>query len=322
MLSIHTSWVSILFHSIFYVINLSGYLILLKYIQTTYSYQNFWFATLLSILFVPFYVFLFGFRNIRTRIKTYSRTTLFFPFLAGFIYTVESLLIYYSIGNLSLSYYTILRSSFVLWNIPFFIFFLKKQIGWLYYIGCLFLLVSYSIIIHEYLKIDINLWKSSLSVILSCLLNTLYNILIEYSVKKYTIDHLDFQIIFQFSYFVFAIIPSTIMTMDRPPPLTTHLIVVSLLISACLQFYFYNKIIILGINNQLVPSNVLLSGLDIIRRLALLLFSFLMFGDTINSSIIISILFFLGSSVCMFGEYFIPESTRKLQIKYAEMDEV
>ena len=155
MLSIHTSWVSILFHSIFYVINLSGYLILLKYIQTTYSYQNFWFATLLSILFVPFYVFLFGFRNIRTRIKTYSRTTLFFPFLAGFIYTVESLLIYYSIGNLSLSYYTILRSSFVLWNIPFFIFFLKKQIGWLYYIGCLFLLVSYSIIIHEYLKIDI-----------------------------------------------------------------------------------------------------------------------------------------------------------------------
>jgi hypothetical protein len=32
--------------------------------------------------------------------------------------------------------------------------------------------------------------------------------------------------------------------------------------------------------------------------------------------------FFLGSSVCMFAEYFMPESTRKLQIKYAEMDEV
>jgi drug/metabolite transporter (DMT)-like permease len=322
MLSIHTSWVSILFHSIFYVINLSGYLILLKYIQTTYNYQNFWFATLLSVLLVPFYLLLFGVPKIRTRIKTYSTKTVFFPFLAGFIYTVESLLIYYSINNLTLSYYTILRSSFVLWNIPFFIFFLKKQIRRLYYIGCLFLLISYSIIMYEYLKHDINLWKSSLSVILSCLLNTLYNILIEYSVKKYSIDHLDFQIIFQFSYFVFAIIPSTIMTMDRPPPLTSHLIVVSLLISACLQFYFYNKIIILGINNQLVPSNVLLSGLDIIRRIALLLFSFIMFGDTINSAIIISILFFLGSSVCMFGEYFIPESTRKLQIKYAEMDEV
>ena len=322
MLYMNTSWVSILFHSIFYVINLSGYLVLLKYIQTTYNYQNFWFATLLSILFVPFYLVFFGVSAIRMRIKTYSRTTIFFPFLAGFIYTVESLLIYYSINNLSLSYYTILRSSFVLWNIPFFILFLKKQIGRLYYTGCLFLLVSYSIMMYEYLKHDINLWKSSLSVILSCLLNTIYNILIEYSVKKYSINHLDFQIIFQFSYFAFAIIPSVIMTIDRPPPITSHLITVSLLISGCLQFYFYNKIIILGINNQLVPSNVLLSGLDIIRRIVLLLFSFLMFGDTINSSIIISILFFLGSSVCMFAEYFLPESTHKLQIKYAEMDEV
>ena len=322
MLSMNTSWVSIFFHSIFYVINLSGYLILLKYIQKTYNYQNFWFATLLSILFVPFYVFLFGVHTIRTRIKSYNRMTIFFPFLAGFIYTVESLLIYYSINNLTLSYYTILRSSFVIWNIPFFIFFLKKQIRRLYYTGCLFLLVSYSIIMYEYLKNDINLWKSSFSVILSCLLNTLYNILIEYSVKKYSINHLDFQIIFQFSYFAFAIIPSVIMTIDRPPPITSHLIVVSFLISACLQFYFYNKIIILGINNQLVPSNVLLAGLDIIRRIALLLFSFLMFGDTINNAIIISILFFLGSSVCMFAEYFLPESTHKQQIKYAEMDEV
>lgn len=322
MLSMNTSWISILFHSIFYVINLSGYLILLKYIQITYNYQNFWFATLLSILFVPFYIVCFGFPAIRTRIKTYSRTTLFFPLLAGFIYTVESLLIYYSINNLSLSYYTILRSSFVIWNIPFFILFLKKQIRRLYYTGCIFLLVSYSIIMYEYLKHDINLWKSSLSVILSCLLNTLYNILIEYSVKNYSINHLDFQIIFQFSYFIFAIIPSVIMTMDRPPPLTSHLIIVSLLISVCLQFYFYNKITILGINNQLVPSNVLLSGLDIIRRIALLLFSFLMFGDTINTAIIISIMFFLGSSVCMFAEYFMPESARKQQIKYAEMDEV
>ncbi len=67
------------------------------------------------------------------------------------------------------------------------------------------------------------------------------------------------------------------MTVDRPPPITCHLIVVSLLISERLQFYFYNKIIILGINNQLVPSNVLLLDLDIIRRIALLLFSFLMF---------------------------------------------
>jgi drug/metabolite transporter (DMT)-like permease len=322
MLSINTSWVSILFHSIFYVINLSGYLILLKYIQTTYSYENFWYATLLSILLVPSYLLLFGVPAVRTRIKSYSRMTIFFPFLAGFIYTVESLLIYYSINNLTLSYYTILRSSFVLWNIPFFIFFLKKQIRQLYYTGCLFLLVSYSIIMYEYLKNDINLWKSSFSVILSCLLNTLYNILIEYSVKKYSIDHLDFQIIFQFSYFAFAIIPSVIMTIDRPPPITTHLIGVSLLISACLQFYFYNKIIILGINNQLVPSNVLLSGLDIIRRIALLLFSFLMFGDTINSSIIVSILFFLGASVCMFAEYFLPESSHKQQIKYDEMNEM
>ena len=152
----------------------------------------------------------------------------------------------------------------------------------------------------------------------SCLLNATYNIIIEYSVKKYNIYNLDFQVLFQISYFSFAFIPSLKMTIENAPPITLGLMILSLFISICVQFYFYNKIIILENNNQLVPSNVLMSGLDLIRRLVLLLFSFFMFNDEFNIYIGVSIFFFLGSGVCMFLEYFIP--LKKTSSEYSEME--
>jgi drug/metabolite transporter (DMT)-like permease len=313
------SWGSIVFHSVFYVINLSSYLILIKYLQNTYIYDNFWYNTLLSILLTPIYFAFFCLKSVRTRMKTYG-IALIFPLLAGFIYTFESVLLYYSVNNLSLSYYTILRSSFVIWNIPFFYFLLKKKISKIYYFGTLFLLLSYSAIIYYYLKTTNELLQPTISIMISCLLNTTYNILIEYSIKKYNIYNLDFQVLFQISYFCFAIIPSLKMTLENAPPINIQIMILSLIISICLQFYFYNKIFILENNNDFVPSNVLMSGLDLIRRLVLLLFSFFMFNDEFNIYIGFSVVFFLGSGVCMFLEYFIP--LKKPKKDYSEMIDI
>ena len=309
----------IIFHSILYVINLSTYLILIKYLQNTYAYDNFWFNTLLSILLTPIYLLFICITSIKTRIKNYG-ISLVFPCIVGFIYTFESILLYYSVNSLNLSYYTILRSSFIVWNIPFYIYLLKKTPTKLYYLGVIFLLLSYIVIIYYYLNVNIELLLPTIAIITSCLLNTVYNIMIEYSIKKYNIYNLDFQIIFQLSYFIFAVIPSLKMTIENPPPITTKVIILSLFISICLQLYFYNKIIILQINTTSVPSNVLMSGLDLIRRLVLLLFAFVMYNDDFNIYVGISVLFFLISGVFIFLEYLLPYKTK--QIVYSEMEEI
>ena len=108
------------------------------------------------------------------------------------------------------------------------------------------------------------------------------------------------------------------MTIDYPPPITFNTIFLSFFISFSLQVYFYNKIIILQHNNELVPSNVLMAGLDLIRRMVLLCFSFIMFKEEINIYIIISIICFLGSGVCMFLEYLKP--LKKNNLEYNEME--
>jgi len=115
-------------------------------------------------------------------------------------------------------------------------------------------------------------------------------------------------------------IPSMKMTIENPPPITGEVIVLSLFISVCLQLYFYNKIIILQNNSNSVPSNVLMSGLDLIRRLVLLLFSFLMYKDDFNIYVGVSVLFFLISGVFIFLEYLLP--FRKKEMVYSEMIEV
>lgn len=313
-------YISLLFHSIFYIVNLSSYLILLKYVQITYQYDNFWFTTLLSICGAPFYFIYFTKTNFRSRLKNYGKQMLF-PIFAGVLYSIESIMLFYSINNISLSYYTVLRSSFVIWNIPFFIFLLKKKVGKLYLIGCICLLICYSMIVYHYLKSNLELWKPTSSVILSCFFNSVSNVIIEYSIKKFNILNIDFQIIFQLAYFFSAIIPSLIKTIENPPPVSLFVVILSAFIAISVQFFFYNKVKILENKNDYVPSNVLMSGLDLLRRIILLIFSFAVFKDDLNGIILGSLFFFIASGICMFVEYLMPPPT-PISTKYTEMDEI
>lgn len=316
---VNISILSTFSNSILYIVNLSAYLILIKYIQISYNYNNFWYNTLLSIFLSPIYLFNCVNPSFIPRIKTYGFAILY-PVIAGLIYTFESILLYYSVNNLNLSYYTILRSSFIIWNIPFFILLLKKKSSRLYYFGTILLFFSYVIIIYYYLNVDYTLLYPTIAIIISCFFNTCYNIMIEYSLKKYHIYNLDFHAIFQISYFCFAIIPSIKMTYEHPPPITNEVLLVSTFICICLQLYFYNKIIILENNNQLVPSNVLMAGLDLIRRLVLLLFAFLLYKDDFNLYIAISVALFLLSGIFIFCEYIKP--FKKKISEYSEMVEL
>jgi hypothetical protein len=73
-----------------------------------------WFNMLLSIFFTPFYSVLFIKDINRKKIKTYfsseNRNKLLFPIGTGFLYTVETILLFYALNTITLSYYTVLRS--------------------------------------------------------------------------------------------------------------------------------------------------------------------------------------------------------------------
>ena len=68
--------------------------------------------------------------------------------------------------------------------------------------------------------------------------------------------------------------------------------------------FMYNKIFILNNNNSLLSSNILLGGLDLFRRIILLLFAFLFFKEQLNIYINLSLLFFSISSLLLVYEYF------------------
>jgi hypothetical protein len=167
--------------------------------------------------------------------------------------------------------------------------------------------VSHTLIISNYLSNnpdDTNVLKNTIIIIVSCFINASYNNIIEYSVKKYVIPNIDFQIIFQITYFVLIIISSIYYTMQNLPPIDGKTIFIYFLIAIGLQMYMFNKIYILNNRNDYIPANLLLSSLDLLRRIIQLIFSFTFFNEQFDVSIILSLICLGISSLLLLFEYF------------------
>ena len=305
----------LIINSIFFVFTLSEYLICMKYINYEYNYKNAWFNILLSISLTPFYFVLLYKKENRVIVKDYftyrNRIKLLFPFITGILYTIETVLLFYALNTMTLSYYTLLRSGFIIFNLPYFKYLLHKEITNIYLVSCLSLLVSHSIIITNYLYTATNtigveeIINNTLIIYISCFINATYNNLIEYSVKKYNISNIDYQIFFQIVYFFIIIIPSIHYTITYPPPINSLTLFLYFLISFGLQLYMYNKIYILNNKNDIVPANILMSSLDLLRRIIQLLFSFLFFNDHVDIYVILSLIFLGISSLLLLYQYVI-----------------
>jgi drug/metabolite transporter (DMT)-like permease len=266
---------------------------------------------LLSVFFTPFYCFLFINDINRKKLKAYflpeNRSKLLFPIGTGFLYTLETILLFYALNTITLSYYTVLRSGFILFNIPWFKFLLYKKITNIYLISCFFLIGSHTLIISNYLSNnpdDPNVLRNTIIILLSCFINASYNNIIEYSVKKYRIPNIDFQIIFQITYFVLIIVSSIYYTIQNLPPIDGQTIIIYFLIALGLQMYMFNKIYILNNRNDYIPANLLLSSLDLLRRIIQLIFSFAFFNEQFDVSIILSLVCLGISSLLLLFEYF------------------
>jgi type IV secretory pathway TrbL component len=76
----------------------------------------------------------------------------------------------------------------------------------------------------------------------------------------------------------------------------------------------YNKINILNTKNDYLPANILLSGLDLLRRIIQLFISFLFFNEIFDNFIIISIVFMGLSSLLLLYEY-LKNNTNHIELE-------
>jgi drug/metabolite transporter (DMT)-like permease len=295
----------------------------MKYINNSYNYKNEWFNMLLSIFFTPFYSVLFIKDINRKKLKTYflieNRNKLLFPVGTGILYTVETILLFYALNTITLSYYTVLRSGFILFNIPWFKYLLFKKITNIYLVSCCFLISSHIIIIVNYLKSypnDANVAWNTIIIIVSCFINSSYNNIIEYSVKKYRIPNIDFQI----TYFILISVSSIYYTIQNLPPIDSKTIIIYFLIALGLQVYMFNKIYILNNRNDIIPANILLSSLDLLRRIIQLIFSFLFFNEPFDLSVVLSLICLGISSLLLLFEYLKDHFMKK--IEHVELMEI
>ena len=120
-----------------------------------------------------------------------------------------------------------------------------------------------------------------------------------------TMSIVDFQTIFQATYFVIAMPWAVYYTVTHtsPPPITTEAITMYFFIAFGLQLYMYNKIYILNNRDSTIPANILLSGLDLIRRVIQLTYSFICFNEPFDAVIGVSLVFLGLSGVLLLYQY-------------------
>jgi hypothetical protein len=82
----------------------------------------------------------------------------------------------------------------------------------------------------------------------------------------------------------------------------------------------FNKIYILNNRNDIIPANILLSSLDLLRRIIQLIFSFLFFNEPFDLSVVLSLICLGISSLLLLFEYFKEHFTKK--IEHVELMEI
>ena len=108
-------------------------------------------------------------------------------FIPSFIYTIETILLLWALNNIPVSVYIIGRTSSSYFSVIFTKYYLKKEVGKLYYIGLIVLFISYILLFINYNNFEktIETKIAVVIVILSGLTSSLNNCLIEKKLNSY-----------------------------------------------------------------------------------------------------------------------------------------
>ena len=101
--------------------------------------------------------------------------------------------------------------------------------------------------------------------------------------------------------------------MQNLPPIDGQTIFIYFLIALGLQMYMFNKIFILNNRNNYIPANLLLSSLDLLRRIIQLVFSFLFFNEPFDIYVILSLICLGISSLFLLFEYLKDHFMKKIE---------
>jgi hypothetical protein len=255
-----------------------------------------------------------------------------YPIGTGVLYTVETVLVFYALNTVTLSYYTILRSGFIIFNIPWFKYLLKKPVSRLYVASCVSLLVSHGLVTAQYLiqyqanddRRAENVVQNTAIILLSCFLNSAYNNVIEHTMTLYstTISTIDFQIIFQCTYFIITAPWAIYYTVKHAPPVNPSTVTMYFFIAFGLQLYMFNKIYILNSRQRFIPANILLSGLDLVRRVIQLTYSFVWFKEPFDAMIGVSLMFLGLSGGLLLYQYISDYRSSRAHTRHIELVEM
>ena len=138
----------------------------------------------------------------------------------------------------------------------------------------------------------------------------------EYTLKTYELDIYVYHTIFQLVYFTSSIGES--IYFSDIPMFSIELIFIYIFISIFTQYYCYSRLIILKIENTVLPTNVLLAGLEFLRRIIIITFSCIFFKESYN---IYSGILFCLSSFMLFYDYYKSLNQNKQNIHF-ELEEI
>lgn len=284
MLMIKDLIVNSFFYFTFLCISLFG----VKFLQTYYSFENVFYSIFISNVFYPINLPFYIYKKIKRKIK-FDKENLKYYLFCGIIYNIECVLLWFVLNDIPLNIYVIGRSSYCIFNILFYKFYIYKEINKYYYIGSSFLIFSYLFLFLEY--------KDSSWSVITCIstgiITSTYNSIIEKRLtsldKFYQLEFQNFFLGIGFLFIMPFVIPQ--ITFINTP----LFYFISFLIGISTQLYFLNKIIILS--NEIVSGNIVISVLDLFRRITLCTLGFLLLHEKATPLIITSNLFMFLSFI-------------------------
>lgn len=259
--------ISVVLHSLSYVISLCGSMVVQKVFNYFYGYNDYWLTVVLYSIFAPLNIvpFLYFAWNISLDRRIWIKF-----FIPAVIYALETILLSLTLNQMELGLYIIARTSYSIFNYFTYRYILHRQLNIYYYIGIGLLLLSYVFILLDYSTSGSTMGMIMFGLCLATGASTsFYNTLAEMQLTQVKENKLAYtlvnNVIFQMTAFTINLPIALPQIQPDPVMFTPSFVVLAILSALGFQVYSINKFFIL--NDADVNGSMIVSSLDLLRRI-------------------------------------------------------